>query len=62
MSRDIRNATRDCEDAGEHNGSIGVRFAAGYDGNLGSPFLSDIADAYVLKLPGNAVVYYHLIF
>jgi hypothetical protein len=59
MSRDIRNTTRDFDDAGEHDGSIGVRFAAGHEGNLGSPFLSDIANAYVLMHPGNALVHNH---
>jgi hypothetical protein len=54
----IRNATEDFDDDGKHNGSCGVRFAAGHDGNLGSPFLSDIANAYVLMHPGNAMVYY----
>ena len=55
----IRNATEDFADDGKHNGSCGVRFAAGHDGNLGSPFLSDIANAYVLMHPGNAMVYYN---
>ncbi|MGO8903605.1 MAG: hypothetical protein ACLQU5_35470 [Isosphaeraceae bacterium] len=55
----IRNATEDFDDDGKHNGSIGVRFAAGHDGNLDSPFLSDVANAYVLMHPGNAMVYYN---
>ena len=55
----IRNATEDFDDDEKHNGSIGVRFAAGHDGNLGSPFLSDVANAYVLMHPGNAMVYYN---
>ena len=53
----IRNASLDLHDDGLHNGSQGVMFAASHD-NFGAD-LSNIAYAYVLMHPGNAIVYFN---
>jgi alpha-amylase len=54
----IRNASQDMQDDGLRNGSQGVSFVDSHD-NLpgGFPFLKNVAYAYTLLRPGNAVVY-----
>ncbi|QDT00803.1 Alpha-amylase precursor [Adhaeretor mobilis] len=54
----IRNASQDLNDDGLHNGSQGVSFVDSHD-NLGGgfPFLKNVAYAYTLMRPGNALVY-----
>jgi alpha-amylase len=51
----IRNASIDLNDDGLRNGSQGVAFAQSHD-ELG-PFLQNVAYAYILMMPGNALVY-----
>jgi glycosidase len=51
----IRGAGDDFIDDGLRNGSQGVAFAQSHD-ELG-PFLQNVAYAYTLMLPGNAIVY-----
>ncbi|MEO2045275.1 MAG: hypothetical protein ABGX16_01730 [Pirellulales bacterium] len=51
----IRNASIDLNDDGLHNGSQGVAFVQSHD-EIGA-FLSNVAHAYVLMRPGNALVY-----
>lgn len=55
--RDVRNATFDLHDDGFHNGSQGVMFTVSHD--EGQPFLGNVANAYMLMHPGNAVVYFN---
>ena len=56
----IRNATQDTQDDGVRNGSQGVSFVDSHD-NLpgGFPFLKNVAYAYTLLRPGNALVYFN---
>jgi alpha-amylase len=51
----IKNVSIDLNDDGLRNGSQGVSFAQSHD-ELG-PFLQNVAYAYTLMLPGNAIVY-----
>lgn len=51
----IRNASIDINDDGLRNGSQGVAFAQSHD-ELG-PFLQNVAYAYILMRPGEAIVY-----
>ena len=51
----IRGASIDLNDDGNINGSQGVAFAQSHD-ELG-PYLQNVAYAYTLLLPGNAIVY-----
>jgi len=53
----VRNAAMDFHDDGLHNGSQGVMFVQSHD-ELG-PELSNVAHAYMLMHPGNAVVYFN---
>ena len=55
---DIRNASQDVQDDGLHNGSQGVSFVDSHD-NIGGgfPYLRNVAYAYTLMMPGNAIVY-----
>jgi alpha-amylase len=55
--RDVVNAGMDTRDDGFHNGSQGVMFVQSHD-SFG-PYLSNVAHAYMLMHPGNAVVYYN---
>jgi alpha-amylase len=54
----IASASLDVQDDGLHNGSEGVTFVDSHD-NIGGgfPYLRNVAYAYTLMLPGNAVVY-----
>jgi alpha-amylase len=56
----IRNASQDLQDDGLRNGSQGVSFVDSHD-NLpgGFPFLKNVAYAYTLMRPGNAIVYFN---
>lgn len=47
----------DQSDDGLLNGSVGVRFVS--SGDNGPPFLQNVAYAYSLMLPGNAIVYFN---
>ncbi len=47
----------DQSDDGLLNGSVGVRFVS--SGDNGPPFLGNVAYAYSLMLPGNAIVYFN---
>jgi alpha-amylase len=51
----VVNASIDTNDDGKHNGSQGVMFVSSQDN--GGPFLSNVAYAYTLMMPGNAIVY-----
>lgn len=54
----IRNASQDSRDDGlANNGSQSVAFAASHDD--GGVYLSNVAHAYMLMRPGNAIVYYN---
>jgi hypothetical protein len=53
----VVNASFDLHDDGKQNGSQGVKFVSSHD-NTG-PDLSNVAYAYTLMLPGNAIVYYN---
>lgn len=55
--RNVVNAGMDVNDDGRHNGSQGVLFVASHD-EFG-PYLSNVAHAYALMQPGNAVVYFN---
>jgi glycosidase len=56
----IRNASQDTHDDGQNNGSQGVAFVDSHD-NLGGgfPHLKNVAYAYTLMRPGNAIVYFN---
>jgi hypothetical protein len=53
--RNVVNAGMDVFDDGLHNGSQGVMFVGSHD--EGGPALSNVAHAFMLMHPGNAVVY-----
>jgi hypothetical protein len=53
----IRNASMDFHDDGLHNGSQGVMFVQSHDEH--APELTNVAHAYVLMHPGNAVIYFN---
>jgi len=53
----VRSASLDLYDDGLHNGSQGVMFAQSHDD--AGPALGNVANAYVLMHPGNAVVYFN---
>jgi alpha-amylase len=54
----IRNASQDMHDDGLRNGSQGVSFVDSHDNLAGGfPFLKNVAYAYTLMRPGNALVY-----
>ncbi len=54
----IVNAGMDVYDDGLRNGSAGVLFVGNHDEGNG-PYLNNVAHAYVLMQPGNAVVYFN---
>jgi len=54
----IRNASQDLQDDGLRNGSQGVSFVQNHDDIPGgTPFLQNVAYAYTLMRPGEAIVY-----
>jgi len=54
----IRNATQDTQDDGLRNGSQGVAFVQSHDDVPGgTPFQKNVAYAYTLMRPGEAIVY-----
>jgi len=54
----IRNASQDLQDDGLRNGSQGVSFVQNHDDIPGgTPFLQNVAYAYTLMRPGQAIVY-----
>lgn len=54
----IKNASQDVQDDGlANNGSQAVAFAVSHDD--GGAYLSNVAHAYMLMRPGNAIVYYN---
>lgn len=55
--RNVVNAGLDVHDDGRHNGSTGVMFVQSHD-SFG-PTLNNVAHAYMLMHPGNAVVYFN---
>lgn len=56
--RDIKNASQDVQDDGlANNGSQGVAFVNSHDEE--GAHLSNVAHAYVLMRPGNAIVYFN---
>ncbi len=56
----IRNATQDTQDDGLRNGTQGVSFVDSHDHLPGGfAFLKDVAYAYTLMRPGDAVVYHN---
>jgi glycosidase len=62
--RNVVNSSMDVRDDGLHNGSAGVMFVSCHDGTPGSPApsgadMSNVAYAYILTQPGNAIVYYN---
>lgn len=54
----VVNAGLDVYDDGLRNGSAGVMFVGNHDKGNGA-YLNNVAHAYVLMQPGNAVVYYN---
>lgn len=56
--RNIRDSLLDVHDDGLHNGSSGVLFVNSHD-DFGPSALNNVAHAYVLMHPGNAVVYFN---
>jgi alpha-amylase len=55
--RNVVNSSMDVRDDGLHNGSAGVMFVSNHDG--GGADMSNVAYAYILTQPGNAIVYYN---
>jgi hypothetical protein len=56
----IKNASVDSQDDGlANNGSQGVAFVQAHDSGLPSPYLGNVAYAYTLMRPGNAIVYFN---
>lgn len=56
--RNIKNASQDVQDDGlANNGSQGLAFVNNHD--TGGAFLDNVAHAFVLMRPGNAVVYFN---
>ena len=55
--RNVVNSSMDVRDDGLHNGSAGVQFVSNHDG--GGADMSNVAYAYILTQPGNAIVYYN---
>ncbi len=58
----IRFASQDMQDDGQRNGSQGVSFVNSHDdfsSSGGTPFLEDVAYAYTLMRPGDAIVYHN---
>lgn len=55
--RKVKQASLDFHDDGLQNGSAGVKFVSSHDDD--GPHLSNVAHAYMLMLPGNAIVYHH---
>ena len=53
----VVNSSMDVHDDGFHNGSAGVQFVSNHDG--GGAQLNNVAHAYVLTQPGEAIVYYN---
>ncbi len=54
----IRNASQDLQDDGLRNGSQGVSFVQNHDDIPGgTPYLQNVAYAYTLMRPGEAIVY-----
>ena len=55
----IRHASIDDADDGLQNGSQGVAFVDSHDDQSGTPFLKNVAYAYTLMRPGEALVYFN---
>jgi glycosidase len=55
--RNLVNSGMDVRDDGYHNGSAGVTFVSNHDG--GGAQMTNVAHAYLLTQPGNAIVYYN---
>ncbi len=55
--QNVVNSSMDVYDDGYHNGSAGVMFVSNHDG--GGADMSNVAYAYILTQPGNAIVYYN---
>ena len=53
----VVNASLDVQDDGLHNGSQGVAFVQSHDS--AGPALSNVAYAYTLMMPGQAIVYFN---
>jgi hypothetical protein len=56
--RNVVNAGLDTYDDGKRNGSAGVMFVGSHDKGTGA-YLNNVAHAYTLMQPGNAVVYFN---
>ena len=55
--RNVVNSSMDVRDDGYHNGSAGVTIVSNHDG--GGAEMTNVAHAYILTQPGNAIVYYN---
>ena len=53
----VVNSSMDVYDDGYHNGSAGVMFVSNHDG--GGAVMNNVAHAYILTQPGEAIVYYN---
>jgi len=53
----VVNSSMDVRDDGFHNGSGGVAMVSNHDG--GGADMNNVAHAYILTQPGNAIVYYN---
>lgn len=56
--RSVIRSSIDIRDDGKQNGSAGVKFVLNHDKDF-QPSLTNVAHAYVLMLPGNAIVYFN---
>jgi glycosidase len=55
--RDMVNSSMDVYSDGLHNGLTGVQFVSNHDG--GGAAMNNVAHAYILTQPGNAIVYHN---
>lgn len=55
--RNVVNSSMDVRHDGYHNGSAGVAMVSNHDG--GGAEMNNVAHAYILTQPGNAIVYYN---
>jgi glycosidase len=55
--RNVVNSSMDVRHDGLHNGSAGVAMVSNHDG--GGAQMNNVAHAYILTQPGNAIVYYN---
>ncbi|HEX8520661.1 MAG TPA: hypothetical protein VF669_00310, partial [Tepidisphaeraceae bacterium] len=57
--RNVKESSFDGQDGFANDGSQGVAFVQSHDSAGSPPYLSNVAHAYTLLRPGNAIVYYN---